>query len=206
MMWHTILSLALLPLRSEMTFSQSSTDTVHVCLAPTSAQIVGGNTDAAIGAVQATFTSFLTGPSLAVTPLNARLASQVREEAKASGCPYLLLTSIKQERRQGSSILGRAVSSGVETGAWAVIGSTASTATRVAAGATAGAAVAAGELAATVRTKDELTLSYRVENTDGRLLLEKSEKRKASSDGEDLLTPLVEHAAEAIATLVKSGR
>ena len=31
------------------------------------------------------------------------------------------------------------------------------------------------------------------------MLLEKSEKRKAKTDGEDLLTPLVQHAAEDIA-------
>ena len=39
------------------------TDTVRVCLALSSVQVVAGNSDAAIDAVRGTFTSFLTGPS-----------------------------------------------------------------------------------------------------------------------------------------------
>jgi len=91
MIWYTAVAIALLP-------AHSTADTVRVCLAPTSAQIVTGNSDAAIDAVRGTFTSFLTGPSLAVKPLTSRLASQVREEAKSADCPYLLLTTFKHER------------------------------------------------------------------------------------------------------------
>jgi hypothetical protein len=73
----------------------------------------------------------------------------------------------------------------------------------VAASAAAGAASAAAwDFATAVRTKDELTLTYRLEGADGAKLVEKTEKRKAESDGEDLLTPLVERAAEAIAAAV----
>ncbi len=55
------------------------------------------------------------------------------------------------------------------------------------------------DYASSSRIKDELTLTYRLESTTGAVLVEKSEKRKAKSDGEDLLTPLVQRAAEAIA-------
>jgi hypothetical protein len=169
--------------------------------------MAGGNTDGAIAAVRETFTAFLSGPSLAVAPLSARLASQVREEAKLANCPYLLFTTLKLERKEGRGLLARVASGAVETGAWAVAGSSASTATRVTAGAAAvSAAVAAREVAGSVRTKDELTLRYRLENPDGKVLVEKSEKRKASSDGEDLLTPLVERAAGSIAAIVTSGK
>jgi len=43
-----------------------------------------------------------------------------------------------------------------------------------------------------------MTLGYRLETADGKVLVEKKEKRKATSDGEDLLTPMVARAAEAI--------
>ena len=66
MIWYTAVAIALLPVHS-------TPDTVRVCLAPTSAQIVTGSSDAAIDAVRGTFTSFLTGPSLAVKPLTSRL-------------------------------------------------------------------------------------------------------------------------------------
>lgn len=174
-----------------------------ICLAPASVQVASGNSAQALEAVRATFTSFLTGPSLGARPLSARLESQAREEARAAACPYVLFTSLKHERKKGSGILGRAVGSAVQHGAWSVAGGTSSTAGRVAASAAAGAASAAAwDFATAVRTKDELTLTYRLEAANGAKLVEKTEKRKAESDGEDMLTPLVERAAEAIAAAV----
>ena len=49
---------------------------------------------------------------------------------------------------------------------------------------------------------DELTISYRLESAEGKQLLKKAEKQKAKSAGEDLLTPVVQRAAEAIANAV----
>jgi len=199
MIWYTAVAIALLP-------AHSTTDTVRVCLAPTSAQIVTGNSDAAIDAVRGTFTSFLTGPSLAVKPLTSRLASQVREEAKAADCPYLLLTTFKHERKGGHTVLGRAATGAVQEGAWNVLVSTRSTPTKVAAGAALSGAAATREVVSSFRAKDELTLGYRLETLDGRVLLDKSDTRKASTDGEDVLTPLVEHASESVVTAIKGGK
>lgn len=199
MIWHTVVAIALLP-------AHSTTDTVRVCLAPPSAQVVTGNTDAATDAVRGTFASFLTGPSLAVKPLTSRLASQVREEAKSAECPYLLLTTFKQERTGGHTVLGRAATGAVQEGAWNVLVSTRSTPTKVAAGAALSGAAATREVVSSFRAKDELTLGYRLEAQDGRVLLDKSEKRKASTDGEDVLTPLVERASESIVTAIKGGK
>ena len=61
---------------------------------------------------------------------------------------------------------------------------------------------AAYNYAASVHDKDEITLGYRLESGDGHVLVEKTDQRKAKSDGEDLLTPLVQQAAEAIAGAV----
>jgi hypothetical protein len=52
------------------------------------------------------------------------------------------------------------------------------------------------------QTKDEFTLAWRLEGPNGAELKEGKEKKKAKSDGEDLLTPLVQSAAEAIAAAV----
>jgi hypothetical protein len=67
----------------------------------------------------------------------------------------------------------------------------------------AGLGQAAHNYAITIRNKDELTLGYRLEAADGTLLAEKREKRSAKADGEDLLTPLVQVAAEAIVAAAK---
>jgi hypothetical protein len=50
------------------------------------------------------------------------------------------------------------------------------------------------------------SLTARLEAADGALVSEKTEKRKASSDGEDLLTPLVVHASEIIVGAVSGAQ
>ncbi len=171
----------------------------QICLAPAAVEAAPNGVDP-MAAVRDAFTSFLTGPTLAVQPLSARLQSQVRHEAKLGGCKFLLLPSVKHERKSGGGgILGKVAGGAVQQGAWAVSGSTGSTVGRVVAGAAAGAASSAVyDYASSSRNKDELTLTYRLESGAGAVLVEKSEKRKAKSDGEDLLTPLVERAAEAV--------
>jgi len=171
----------------------------QICLAPAAVETAPTGVDP-IGAVQETFTSFLTGPTVSVKPLTARLQSQARLEAKAGGCSYVLLPTIKHERKaSGGGLFGKVASGAVQQGAYSVSGAASSTVGRVVAGAAAGAATgAANDYAMNSRVKDELTLSYQLESADGTVLLKKSEKRKAKSDGEDLLTPMVQHAAEAI--------
>ena len=58
------------------------------------------------------------------------------------------------------------------------------------------------EHAATTKTQDELELSYRLESETGSVLKEGKSTQKGNSDGEDLLTSLIEHAAEEIAGVV----
>jgi hypothetical protein len=170
----------------------------QICLAPVAVEAAPTGLDP-VTAVRDAFTNFLTGPSLAVQPLSARLQSQVREEAKLAGCRFLLLPSIKHERRTGGGLLGKVAGGAVQQGAWAVTGSAGSTVGRVVAGAAAGAASSAvSDYAYGSRSKDALTLSYRLETANGQVMVEKSEKRKAKSDGEDLLTPAVQRASEGV--------
>lgn len=201
--------IVMLPLaRAVAQDSTSSAPAVtQICLAPATVEAVPNGVDP-LAAVRDAFSSFLSGPSLSVQPLSARLQSQVREEARIAGCRFLLLTRVKHERKTGGGgLLGKMVGGAVQQGAWAVSGSVAgSVAGQVAAGAVAGAASSAiNDYAAASRQTDELTLSYRLESGEGRKLLEKSEKRKAKADGDDLLTPLAQKAAEAIAEAVAKG-
>ena len=176
----------------------------QICLAPATVAAAPNGVDP-LTAVREAFTSFLTGPTLGVQPLNARLQSQVRQEAKLAGCQFLLLPTVKHERKSGGrGLLGKVAAGAVQQGAWAVSGAAGgSAATRIAAGAAAGAASSAiYDYTSNFRQQDELMLSYRLESASGQVLLEKSEKRKAKADGEDLLTPLTQRAAEAIAAAV----
>jgi hypothetical protein len=56
----------------------------HICLAPSSVETASGTAAQAMAAVRETFTSFLTGPTLEVAPLQSRLPSQAKAEAKAA--------------------------------------------------------------------------------------------------------------------------
>ena len=89
-----------------------SAGSIHLCLAPPSAQILGVNSDEATASVRDAFKSYLTGPSIAVEVLTARLASQAREETKQKHCRYLLYTTVTEERKKSSGLLGRIAAGG----------------------------------------------------------------------------------------------
>jgi hypothetical protein len=182
---------------------QDSVGVKRICLAPATVE-ASASSDAAIGAVQEAFTTYLSGPTLATQPLKARLTSQVRQEAQQAGCPYLLLTTVKHEKKRGSGLLGRVAAGAVQQGAWEAGMGSGTAAGRIAGQAAYGAAGAAATAAyaSTFQAKDELSLSYRLESPEGKVLTEDKEKRKAKADGEDLLTPMVEKAAEAVAGVV----
>ncbi|RPI20532.1 MAG: hypothetical protein EHM61_26835 [Acidobacteria bacterium] len=173
-----------------------------VCLAPARAQMVTGGNEDAVQAVRDTFSTFLNGPRLTVTALTARLESQVREEARQGECVYLLLTSLTHKRKGRGVFSKIATDSGNSTLFRIPAGST--VASDIAIAAATGAASGALRVAAEIKEKDELRLEYRLEEPDqSRVIVEKIEKAKASADGQDVLTPLVQKAAETIATAIR---
>lgn len=178
-------------------------DTVRICLAPATVE-ASPNGAAAVDAVREVFTGFLAGPSLASEPLKARLESQAREEAKQAGCSFLLLTTLKLTSKRSGGLLGQIAAGAARQGVAEAGYASGSAAGRIAGSAASGAiAQAAVNYAVTIRNKDELTLGVRLEAADGRVLFESREKRTAKSDGEDLLTPLAQVAAERIVSAAK---
>ena len=148
------------------------------------------------------FGSYLTGPSLQVVPLQARLASQAMEEAKQGNCRHVLTATLS--RKRGGGAFGRVLGQAAGTASWSIPGG-GTVGSAVVRGAAIGTAQAVAGLAASTRAKDEMQMEYRVSSPTGTTELgPKSDKLKAKVDGEDLLTPLVEKAAETIVgTLVK---
>jgi hypothetical protein len=199
-----VAALAIATCATELVGAQASAPKITICLAPTTAQMASGNTADGGSAVRESFASYLSGPTLSVTPLNAKLASQAREEAKQASCSHVVYTSMKLERnKSGGGLFGKIVGEAVQSSAYELRGRAGSTAGRMAATAAASAAVeAARNFASNVKTRDELTLDWRLETLDGAVVAKNSAKSKASSDGQDLLTPMVERAAETIANAV----
>ncbi len=179
----------------------------HICLAPSSVETASGTAEQAMQAVRETFSSFLTGPTLEVAALQSRLPSQAKAEAKAANCPFVLLTTLKQVHKSGGgpNLLGRAAAGAVQGGAQSVGGFANSAGANAAANATSGAAgAAASSYGSGTQSKDQMTLSTHLENADGKVLVDMTDKKTAQSNGEDMLTPLVEKAATAVANAVSA--
>ena len=151
-------------------------------------------------AVRDLFSSYLQGPSIKFVALDARLAQQATAEARQKSCHQMLVASVNRKRGGGGG-LGRALAQAGSTAAWYTpVGNVG---TAVARGAVIAGAQAASEIAANTKAKDELQIEYRLVSTDGKVIVKaKEEKAKASVDGEDLLTPLVQTVSESLSAVV----
>ena len=174
---------------------------VRIGIVMPKAQVTSGDARAAAEAVRNTFASYLHGPSIEVVALTALLPLQAAEEARQSQCDYVLYASLTQKKGGGGGMFGRALGNiaGAAVGHIPV-----NTAGEAAARSTAAAGVyTTASIAGSVKAKDELTLEYRLEATDGaRPGTASTVKAKVRSDGEDVLTPLIEKAATAVVSVV----
>jgi hypothetical protein len=168
-----------------------------ICLAPSSATLIGMQSADAGYAIDTMLAGYLHGPRLDVIQLESRLATQARHEAADRGCAFVLFTTVEQKRRD-SGFTDRLAAGAIYSGAGSAAGVVESAGARVLAGAVSGAASTV-VMSNEVRSRDQMTLTYRLEAPGGRAVLSKSHKRRAGADSEDMLTPLIEVAAEAVA-------
>lgn len=157
----------------------------------------GMNAQALAGAIQNTLGEYLKGSNVEIVPLESKLASAMEAEAKEKNCAFVLYATISH-KKGGSGGFGmfKTIAPaltmvvpvvGIAGGmAGAVASSAASTAVSTAAGAT-----------SNVKAKDELTLDIKLQN-GATVALTKQYKAKAKSGGEDLISPMIEQAAQAI--------
>jgi hypothetical protein len=179
-----------------------TTKTAHVCIVlPSVAGVEGSATEVGVSLRQL-FESYLTGPSLQAVALESRLASQAVLEARQRGCGNLLRVALQLKRGGGGGgLFGKVLGQAGSVTAWSIPGGSVEAA--IARGATIAASQAVGELASGTRTRDEMRLEWSLATLDGGTLAgPQREQAKAKTDGEDLLTPLVERAAESIAAAV----
>lgn len=196
------LSLAVLAPASVQAQAPETPPAEAVCLAIMPATVTGvENGSDASTAVQEVFVSFLTGPTLNPVALQSRLKVQAAQEATQKGCGYLITATVHRKRSGGGSALGRVVGQAAGHAAWYIPGGH-TAATGVARGLSIGAAQALSTMASSTRAKDEMQMEWALTVPAGATIKSRSEKLKASSDGEDVLTPLVQRAAESIAELV----
>ena len=153
----------------------------------------GNAIDAAKG-VSDLLAGYLQGPSIKTIILEAKLASLAGEEAKQKNCQPLLRLAVR--RKSNNHGLLKALGQAASTSSWSLPGAGSAASAAVRAGA-AGGLQAASSIAQSTKAKDEVSLEYQLQSADGHVQFgPRMEHRAAKTDGEDLLTPLVERAAE----------
>lgn len=151
-------------------------------------------------AVRNTLVGYLNGPSLEVVLLTARLPQQAIEEARQSQCDFVLFTSLTQKKGGGGGRFGRVLGSAVGSAAASAIPYGNSTGEAVARSAATSAIYTTAAIASSIKAKDEVSLEYELQAVEGGAnpVAANTLKAKAKSDGEDVITPLVEKTAQAV--------
>lgn len=169
---------------------ESTPQSVRIGLVKPKVQMGSGDTAQASAAVRGMLSEYLSGPTMQVTLLEARLPDQLEEEARRAGCDYILSTEVVHRRGgAGAAVLGKALGNfGYVPAKDAITSIVLSGAVRTAA-----------DVATSVKAKDEMQLEFRLQQPGATTPpLTKTVKGRARSDGEDILTPLVENAAREI--------
>jgi hypothetical protein len=155
---------------------------------------MSGNTDAA--SLRETLASYLVGSNIETIELKARLEQLTLTEAQKRECDLVLYTTL--QRKRTSSNKGGGLDSIMGTVSGGGVGSKipgAKTTQQIGSEA----AKVSGAIASVARANDEITFEFRLMSSDGvRQLAGSNTKAKVKKDGEDVLTPMIESAAQAI--------
>ena len=150
----------------------------------------GMNATELAAAVRNTLLQTLKATNVEVVPIDASGAA-IQEEARQKECDYVVYTNVSHKKGGGGfgSMLGNTASKigssvGYPGGTAAVVATN---------------TVAAAAVAQNIKAKDELTLDIRLERPGSTTpSFAQTYKGKAKSGGEDIITPLVQEASQAI--------
>jgi hypothetical protein len=186
---------------------------IRIGIAPAQAQVGQGNSaQSDYGTpIRNAIVYTMSGPAVEITPLDAHIPIQLQAEAQQKECDYILLSNVTV--KHSSSNFDK----------YMKIGSTAANFNPMMAMTKSLGALAAGQMAAQaahmttqqqaanqlssfngqIKTKDDVTVDYQLYPTgQEQPKLKSSLKGRAKSDGEDLLTPLIEEEATNVLTEV----
>jgi len=193
---------------------------IRIGIAPAQAQLGQGN-DAQNdygSPVRNSIIYLMSGPSVEIAALDSRLPMQVQAEAQQKQCDYILMSGVTI--KHGGGGFGKFMKVGNMAASMTPIGMMAHTAGAMAAAqaatmatqAMSQAAVQAAQQAATsqlsglngqIKNKDDVTVEYHLYPTgQDKSVLDNVLKGKAKSDGEDVMTPLIQQAANNVLTQV----
>jgi hypothetical protein len=159
----------------------------------------GMDSNALAEAVRNTLINYLRGPAVEIVALDARVPMQVEAEARQKECDYVVYTTATHKKGGGGGFGGFMKKAAPVMGSVPIGGIAGSAGGATAAHATTTAVYTAAHVAGSVKSKDELTLEYTLQKA-GSAVASNKLKAKANSDGEDIISRLVEQAATAVLT------
>ena len=163
----------------------------------------GVNANDLAAAVRNTLGEYLKGTNVEIIALETKLPSAIMNEAKNKECDFVVFTNVSHKKGgNGFGAFSKIIAPAVGA---AGIGHTGSTAGNIAGQIATQTVVSAGNVAGSVKAKDELAIEIKLQKVSvNTVVLAKQYKTKAKSDGEDIISPLIEQAAEAIINTVSN--
>ena len=147
-------------------------------------------------AINNTLGEYLKGTKVELVLLEAKLVSLIENEAKQKECDFVLLANVSHKKGGGGfggmfgktagEMLGSVVPMAGGVGS-AIAGQVAST------------VITSAAISSSFKSKDEITLEINLKRSGGAAVLTQKFTAKAKSDSEDILSKVVEQAAQAIA-------
>lgn len=148
-------------------------------------------------AVLALLGSYLEGSKIELVPLDAKLASVVEKEAKEKECDFVLQAQVSHKKGGGGFGMFKAIAP-VLTSMTPLAGIGGGIGGMVASSVASNAISSAANASANIKPKDEISLDIKLMPLGGAVEVSKQFKAKAKSEGEDIISPMMEQAAQAI--------
>jgi hypothetical protein len=177
--------------------SDKKTGVIRVGIVMPKAQIGQAQGPSAGEPLRSTLMQYLASPSLEVVSILALLPQQEEAEATAKQCDYLVYSTFTQKKSAGG--VGFLKGAAGMASMIPMVGGIASAAGAIAAAGAATAASQAATLSSGITAKSQITMEYHVSAPGAATpVLSDTLSAKATADGEDLITLLIEQEATAI--------
>jgi hypothetical protein len=206
------------PIQAPQALGPKAPGKIRIGIAPAQAQLGQGNTTQGdYGApIRNAIVLLMSGPAVEIAALDSRLPIQTQAEAQQKECDYVLYSSVTVKQNKGGGfgkflkaagpMAGMIPMAGGMGGAMGgqMAGMAASVATQVAMESAQQQAL--NQLSGfngQIKSKDDVTVEYHLMPAgQDKARVENVLKAKAKSDGEDVLTPLIQQAANSVLTEV----
>lgn len=140
---------------------------------------------------------YLTGPTVESTELVALLPDQVEAEAKSKQCDYIVYSTLTQKKPSGGMSFLK--NSSALTSLIPGVGMASTMSQVMGAASAASTAAQAATLSSGIKAKTDVVLEYHLNAIESETpVVSNTLDTKATADGEDVITPMVEKEATAI--------